>query len=94
MKNCLLAALFLVSPLAEAEIEFHGFTIDDRLLSAEQKANFTALAAPALFAQLAIVESVGLQAPVLELFKKTPILIDPDLRGNPAFSRYATARAA
>ena len=82
-KDLFIATLLLISPLAMANVEYHGFTIDDHLLNSEQKASFTALVAPSLFEQLAIVESVDLPPPMLAFFKKTRILIDPDLRGNP-----------
>jgi hypothetical protein len=76
-------ALFLISPLAVADFEYHGFTIDGRLLDGGQKASFAALGAPKLIEQSGIVESVGLPPEMLEFFKKTKILIDPALRGQP-----------
>jgi hypothetical protein len=83
VKALVLATLFLISPLARADLEYHGFTIDDSLLDSGQKAAFSAQAAASVIAQLAIVESVGLPAAMLEFFRKTKILIDPALRGNP-----------
>jgi hypothetical protein len=83
LRALLAAALFLISPLAMADFEYHGFTIDDRLLDGGQKASFAALGAPKLIEQLGIVESVGLPPEMLEFFKKTKILIDPALRGQP-----------
>lgn len=78
-----LATLFLISPLARADLEYHGFTIDDSLLDSGQKAAFSAEAAASVISQLAIVESVGVPAEMLDFFRKTKILIDPALRGNP-----------
>jgi hypothetical protein len=83
IKGFLIASLFLISPLAIADNESHGFTIDDRLLDSSQKAEFSARASASLFEQLAIVESVGLPPDMLDFFKKTRIVIDPALRGNP-----------
>jgi hypothetical protein len=83
VRALLLATLFLISPHAMADLEYHGFTIDDHLLDSGQKASFSELAVPSLIEQLAIVESVGLPPDMLDFFKKTKILIDPALRGNP-----------
>jgi hypothetical protein len=85
MKNyraLLLTALFLISPAAMADFEYHGFTIDDSLLDADQKASFSTRGAPSLIEQLAIVESVGLPADMLDSFKKTKVVINPAFRGN------------
>lgn len=83
VRALLLATLFLISPAAMAAWEHNGFTVDDSLLDAEQKASFATVAAPSLVEQLAIVERVGLPPDILAFFKKTKILIDPALRGNP-----------
>jgi hypothetical protein len=53
------------------------------VLDSDQEASFSALGAPSLMQQLAIVESVGLPPEMLDFFKKTKILIDPALRGQP-----------
>lgn len=78
LKSLLLATLFLISPLATAQIQYHGFTIDSSLLDSEQKARYYATALPALITQIDIVESVGLPPHMLELFKRTKIVLDPD----------------
>lgn len=83
LKAVLLATMFLISPLALADFEYHGFSIDDRLLDGDEKANFAARGAPKLIEQLVIVESAGLPPDMLEFFKKTKILIEPGLRGQP-----------
>lgn len=75
--------LLLVSPVAMADIEYHGFSIDDRLLDSGQKESFAALAAASVIEQLNIVEAAGLPPDILNFFKKTKILVDPAVRGNP-----------
>jgi hypothetical protein len=61
--------------------DLHGFHIED-------PAN--ALSGAALASvdeQLALVDAAGLPAPVLELLRHTPIVVDPELRGNPGVFR-------
>jgi hypothetical protein len=81
--RALFLALCLVSPMAMADTEYHGFNIDDRLLDGEQKEQFAGLPASSLIAQLNIVEAAGLPPAILDFFKKTKIVIDPSIRGNP-----------
>jgi len=64
---------------------YHGFHIDDHLLSDQQKADFSSKDAPSLDRQLDIVESVGLAPDVLNFFKGITIYVDPELRGNPGY---------
>lgn len=62
---------------AVAATSYHGFSIDQsaRPLAPDAMAS--------LDAQLDIVEAVGLPPAVLATLKSTPIIVDPDLRGNP-----------
>jgi hypothetical protein len=62
---------------ALAATAYHGFQIDD----AAQRLAPDVMAS--LGGQLDIVETVGLPPKVLEALKQTPIVVDPDLRGNP-----------
>ena len=57
--------------------DYHGFHIDE---SAQRLAPD---AQAAIASQLDIVESSGLPPAVLAALKQTPIVVDPDLRGNP-----------
>lgn len=82
LRALVLATLFLISPAAMADLEYHGFTIDDSLLNSDQKTSFATRGAPSLIEQLAIVESVGLPADMLDFFKKTKVVIDPAFRGQ------------
>jgi hypothetical protein len=75
--------LFLVSPMAMADLEYHGFTIDDHLLDSGQKARFAAQSAASVIEQLNIVEAANLPPDVVNFFKQTKILVDPAVRGNP-----------
>lgn len=70
-------ALFLFCAGSSIAGEYHGFLIDERAqpLAPEALASLTA--------QLDIVEAVGLPPAVLDALKGTPIVVDPDLRGNP-----------
>jgi hypothetical protein len=81
----LLSLLFLLMPPAMADIQYHGFTIDDQLLGDDDKARFASQSAPSVIAQLGMVEAAGLPPEILAFFKRTPILVDPNLRGNPGF---------
>ncbi len=83
----LLSLLFFLMPPAMADIQYHGFTIDDHLLGEDDKARFASQSAPSVIAQLGIVEAAGLPPEILAFFMKTPILVDPELRGNPGFFR-------
>ncbi|HEV7816714.1 MAG TPA: hypothetical protein VGP06_16640 [Janthinobacterium sp.] len=85
IRALLLSALFLASPLAMAQVEYHGFHIDDHLLDSAQKADFSPAAVDSVIEQLHIVESVGLPPELLDFFKGTRILVDPALRGNPGY---------
>jgi hypothetical protein len=81
--STLVSMLFFVSPLAMADIGYHGFSIDDRLLDSAQKERFAAQPAVSVIEQLNIVEAAGLPPDILNFFKQTKILVDPQLRGNP-----------
>ena len=78
-----LLSLCLLSPLAIAQTDFHGFHVDQHLLDSGQAASYAAAPAASLKSQLAIVESVGLRPEQLAFFKKVNVIVDPALRGNP-----------
>lgn len=84
-KALLLSLLLVLAQPAMADIQYHGFTIDDHLLGDGDKASLAAQSAPSVIAQLDIVEAAGLPPDVLAFFMKTPILVDPELRGNPGY---------
>ena len=68
--------------------EYHGFQIDEsarQLLPAERAS---------LQAQLDIVDAVGLPAQVVAELKTTPIVVDPELRGNPGIFAVRGGRGA
>lgn len=79
----LMLSLLLAAPAAFADMEYHGFTIDDHLLDDAQKASFAAQPAASMIEQLNIVEAAGLPPAILDFFKKTKIVVDPSIRGNP-----------
>lgn len=83
LKSLLACLLIAVTPLALAEIEYHGFHIDDRQLAAGERAAFLA----SIAGQLDIVEQAGVPAPMLAFFKQTRIEVDPAIRGNPGVFR-------
>ena len=73
-------AVFIASFAVSAAVfaaDSHGFHIDDpqNALTAEAQAS--------LDEQLQIVESVGLPPAVLDKLRRTPIVVNPDLRGQP-----------
>lgn len=57
--------------------DYHGFQIDEhaRQLAPDELNSLTA--------QLDVVEAVGLPPAVLDVLKQTPIVVDPELRGQP-----------
>lgn len=69
-------ALLAVSASACAA-DSHGFHVED------PQGALTADTQAALDGQLQIVESVGLPQAVLDKMRQTPIIIDPNLRGQP-----------
>lgn len=73
----LYAVLLTASLVATAATTYHGFAIDD---SARQLAPDVMAS---LAAQLDIVDAAGMPPQVLAALKATPIIVDPDLRGNP-----------
>jgi hypothetical protein len=81
--SMLMSTLLIVSPVAMADIDYHGFRIDDRLLDSAQKAGFAAQPAASVIEQLDIVEAAGMPPEILDFFKKTKIVVDPQVRGNP-----------
>jgi hypothetical protein len=76
-------SLLLAAPFAFADMEYHGFRIDDHLLDSAEKASFAGQPAASVIEQLNIVEAAGLPPAILDFFKKTRIVIDPSIRGNP-----------
>lgn len=80
----LLACLIMsAAPLAHADIDYHGFKIDDRQLPADQRAAFTA----AIEEQLDIVEKAGVPPAMLAFFQQTRIEVDTAIKGNPGVFR-------
>lgn len=75
--------LLCASPIALADIEYHGFHIDDRQLDAGKREAFTI----AITHQLDIVERANVPAAMLAFFKQTRIEVDPAIRGNPGVFR-------
>lgn len=73
------AAVADATPTLSESTEYHGFRVDDHLLSAQQKAVFL----PSFIKQLTIVESVGLPVEALDFFREIPIVVDPTLREMP-----------
>jgi hypothetical protein len=68
--------------------DYHGFQIDE---SAQQ---LLPAARASLQAQLDIVDAVGLPAQVVAELKATPIVVDPELRGNPGIFAVRGGRGA
>jgi hypothetical protein len=57
--------------------DYHGFRID------ESRAQLSQEARESLFRQLDIIDAAALPPAVSDAIKKTPVIVDPDLRGNP-----------
>lgn len=76
-RHCLALLASLAISAGALAADSHGFRIEDpdNALSTDARAS--------LDEQLQIVESVGLPAPVLEALRRTPIVVDPGLRGQP-----------
>lgn len=85
MKIAVLLAgcLLTVAPCALADIEYHGFRIDDRQLDAARRDAFVAT----IERQLDIVEQAGVPPAMLAFFKQTRIEVDPAVKGNPGIFR-------
>ena len=71
-----IAAMVLAASPAVAA-EYNGFKID------ESKTRLSREAQESLFKQIDIIDSAALPPAVLDAMKQTPIVVDPDLRGNP-----------
>jgi hypothetical protein len=72
-----MSALMVLAASHTLAAEYNGFKID------ESKAPLSREVQNSLFKQIDIIESVGLPPAVLDSMKQTPIVVDPDLRGNP-----------
>lgn len=83
MRALLLSLLCLLAPVAMADQVHHGFTLDEHLLDAGQKAAFAGAPLASVAEQLNIVEASGLPPETLAFLKKTRIIVDPAVRGNP-----------
>jgi hypothetical protein len=72
-----IAASMLLAASHTLAADYHGFRIDESRthLSGDEQAS--------LFRQLDIIESAALPPAVLDAMKQTPVVVDPDLRGNP-----------
>jgi hypothetical protein len=68
---------FLAVAASALAADSHGFRVND------PRGALTAEAQASLDEQLQIVESVGLPPAVLDAIRQTPIVIDPELRGQP-----------
>jgi hypothetical protein len=68
---------FLAAAASALAADSHGFHVND------PRGALTAEAQASLDEQLQIVESVGLPPAVLDIIRQTPIVIDPELRGQP-----------
>lgn len=90
IRALLACCLLSFSPLALADIEYHGFHIDDRQLDAGQRDAFIA----SIHEQLDIVDKAGVPPPMLAFFQQTRIEIDPAIRGNPGVFRGDGGRGA
>jgi len=73
----LLAAIAVGNSPALAAVSAGGFEID------QSRQTLSPAAMASLEEQLRIVESVGLPPAILASMKKTPVVVDPDLTGNP-----------
>ena len=73
----LLAAIAVGNSPALAAVTASGFEID------QSRQTLSPAAMASLEEQLRIVESVGLPPAILASMKKTPIVVDPELTGNP-----------
>jgi hypothetical protein len=72
-----MSALMVLAASHALAAEYNGFKIDD------SKAGLSSEARESLFKQLDIIESAALPPAVLDAMKQTPVVVDPDLRGNP-----------
>jgi hypothetical protein len=72
-----MSALMVLAASHALAAEYNGFKID------EAKAGLSSEARESLLKQLDIIESAALPPAVLDAMKQTPIVVDPDLRGNP-----------
>ena len=85
----LLATLAALAHLASAQAaDYRGFQVD------ESAATLAPAARASLQAQLDVVDAVGLPETVLAVFKATPIVVDPNLRGNPGIFAVRGGRGA
>lgn len=82
-KIVLMLSLLFAAPFACADMEYHGFTIDEHLLDSAEQASFAGQSAASVIEQLDIVEAAGLPPAILDFFRKTKIVVDPSVRGNP-----------
>jgi len=72
-----ISALMALATSHTVAAEYNGFKID------ESKARLSREAQESLFKQFDIIESAALPPAVLDAMKQTPVVVDPDLRGNP-----------
>jgi hypothetical protein len=72
-----MSALMVLAASQAVAAEYNAFRID------ESRAHLSREAQESLFKQLDIIESAALPPAVLGAMKQTPVVVDPDLRGNP-----------
>jgi hypothetical protein len=72
-----MSALMVLMASHAFAVEYNGFKIDEsrEVLSREARES--------LFKQIDIIESAALPPAVLDAMKQTPVVVAPDLRGNP-----------
>ena len=76
-RHIVVSALMGLAASNSVAAEYNGFKID------ESRAHLSRAAQASLFKQIDIIESAALPPAVLDAMKQTPIVVDPDLRGNP-----------
>jgi hypothetical protein len=71
------SALMVLAAAHTVAAEYHGFKIDESRLRLSHEVQAS------LFKQIDIIESAALPSAVLGAMQQVPIIVDPDLRGNP-----------
>jgi hypothetical protein len=77
MRYLAVAALAVTAASHTLAADYHGFTIEG------QEARLSPAQHASLLRQLDIIEAAALPPAVLGAMKQTPVIVDPDLRGNP-----------
>jgi hypothetical protein len=77
IRRFFLPALLVLAASPTFAADYHGFRID------ESRAQLSPDEQASLFRQLDIIEAAALPPAVLDAMKQTPVIVDPELRGNP-----------